>query len=60
LWYRVALLPEEKLKPLFDDFQWNNLAQQLNQIKKLRQQWKQGGIWPDDEDDNKNAEKGDK
>jgi hypothetical protein len=51
LQYRLSQLPEEKLKPLFDDAQWKVVSAQLNQFKGIRQWLKQSGQLDEDGDD---------
>jgi hypothetical protein len=53
--YRVLIqlgrLPEDKLKPLFDDAQWNALRQQLAQFKALEPQLIKVGMLPVEDDE---------
>jgi hypothetical protein len=51
LMYQLAQLPEGKLKPLFDDAQWNVVSGQFNQYKGMRQWLKQSGQLPEEDDD---------
>jgi hypothetical protein len=51
LMYQVSLLPEEKLKPLFDNAQWKVVSAQFNQYKGMRQWLKQSGELPDEGED---------
>jgi hypothetical protein len=50
LMYQLSQLPEEKLKPLFDDAQWKIISQQFNNFKGMRQWLKQSGQLPDEDD----------
>jgi hypothetical protein len=51
LQYRLAQLPEEKLKPLFDEAQWKVVNAQLNQARGMGQWLKQSGQLDEDADD---------
>jgi hypothetical protein len=50
---QLGRLPEEKLKPLFDDAQWRALHQQLVRFKGMEPQLIEAGMLPvaDDEAD---------
>jgi hypothetical protein len=50
-WYmmlQAALIPEAKLKPIFDAVQWRLLGNQLNQARGMEQWLRQNGMMPDD------------
>jgi hypothetical protein len=49
LLWQLARLPEDKLKPLFDQAQWNMVNQQLAQFKELELTLKQSGQLPEEE-----------
>jgi hypothetical protein len=51
LLYKLSKLPQEKIRPLFDDAQWNAVEKCLNQYKGMEQWLKQSGEL--DEDDAK-------
>lgn len=42
--YQMAKLPEEKIKPIFDDAQWKALQAQFEQAKGMEQHLKQSGV----------------
>lgn len=44
---QMAKLPEDKLKPLFDDVQWRMLRQQLNNMRAMEQWLRQTGTLSD-------------
>jgi hypothetical protein len=44
--YQIAMIPEAKLKPIFDDLQWRLLNQQLAQARGLGMWLKQNGFIP--------------
>jgi hypothetical protein len=44
--YQIAMIPEAKLKPMFDDLQWRLLNQLLTQAKGLGMWLKQNGFIP--------------
>ena len=46
--YQIALLPEAKVKPIFDDVQWRLLSRQLAQAKGMGMWLKQNGFVPDE------------
>jgi hypothetical protein len=48
---RMSLLPEEKLKPVFDRTQWKMVRAQLANYKGQEQWLKQSGQWPEDDED---------
>jgi hypothetical protein len=41
---QMAKIPEDKLKPLFDDAQWHVLRRSLDQAKAMEQQLRQVGM----------------
>jgi hypothetical protein len=47
---QLGRLPEEKLKPLFDEKQWQMVNLQLDQVKELEPMLKQSGQLPNDDD----------
>jgi hypothetical protein len=49
--YRLSQLPEDKLKPLFDEAQWKGVSAQFNQFKGMRQWLKQSGQLDEDGDE---------
>jgi len=49
--YQLGRLPEEKLKPLFDDSQWIQVSRALVQAQRLAPSLKQQGLLLDDEED---------
>jgi hypothetical protein len=53
--YQMSQLPEEKLKPLFDEAQWQAARVQMNGFRGIKQWLKQSGQLPD-EDDNVKAD----
>ncbi|HLJ97118.1 MAG TPA: hypothetical protein VKU02_28395 [Gemmataceae bacterium] len=56
--YQLGRLPEEKLKPLFDNAQWKVVSRQLNQFKGLEPFLRQSGQLSDEEDEpNKAADR---
>ncbi|MBI2823780.1 MAG: hypothetical protein HYX69_03700 [Planctomycetia bacterium] len=48
--YQLAKVPQDKVKPIFDDRQWQSIQQQLNQYKQMKQFFVQNGILPEDFD----------
>jgi hypothetical protein len=48
---RMSLLPDDKLKPVFDRTQWKMVRAQLDNYKGSVQWLKQSGQWPDDDED---------
>jgi len=46
--YQIALVPEAKVKPIFDEVQWRLLSRQLAQAKGLGMWLKQNGFVPDE------------
>jgi hypothetical protein len=50
LLWQLGRLPEEKLKPLFDDKQWQMVKLQLDQVKELEPMLKQSGQLPNEDD----------
>lgn len=44
IWMRLGMVPEEKLKPLFNADQWKTLKAHLDQFKNIRQGWIDAGI----------------
>jgi hypothetical protein len=59
LMYQMSELPEEKIRPLFDDAQWKVISRQLVQFKGWGQWLRQQGQLADEDDDDK-ADKADK
>src|SRR5581483_10939606 len=53
--YQLSQLPEEKVKPLFDDAQWKAVRAQMRGLNGMKQWLKQTGELPDDEDVNADA-----
>jgi hypothetical protein len=51
LMYQLAQLPEEKLKPYFDDLQWKPVSMQLRQFKGWKQWLRQAGALPEDDEE---------
>jgi hypothetical protein len=49
--YQMTQLPEEKLKTILDPVQWKTISTQLKQFQPLRQQLKQSGYWPEDDEE---------
>ncbi len=47
--YLLAMLPEAKVKPIFDDVQYRSLRRQLDQAKGLGAWLKQNGFVPDED-----------
>jgi hypothetical protein len=54
--FQVGRLPEEKLKPLFDNLQWKVVNQHLNQFRGMEPTLRQWGLWPVEGDE---ADRGD-
>jgi hypothetical protein len=48
---QLGRLPEEKLKPLFDETQWEIVNQHLAQIQQMEPMLKQVGQWPVEDDE---------
>jgi hypothetical protein len=48
---RMSLLPEDKLKPVFDRTQWKVVRALLDNYKGSVQWLKESGQWPEDDDD---------
>lgn len=48
---QMSLLPEDKLKPVFDRTQWKIVRAQLDMYKGSVQNLKQSGLWPEDDED---------
>ncbi len=48
---QMSLLPEDKLKPVFDRAQWKMVRAHLDMFKGNVQWLKQSGQWPEDDDD---------
>jgi hypothetical protein len=42
---RLAALPSQKLKPLFEASQWKSLKGHLDQYRNLRKSWVEAGIF---------------
>jgi hypothetical protein len=53
--YQTSQIPVEKIKPLFDDKQWQFLSRQLDQMRGMRQFLRQQGLIPAQEDPRGNA-----
>jgi hypothetical protein len=51
LMYQLSQLPEGKIKPMFDDFQWKAVSTLLKQFKGWKQWLKQAGQLPEEDDD---------
>jgi hypothetical protein len=51
LMYQLSQIPEEKLKPLFDDHQWKPIHLQLNQYKAWKPWLKNSGQLPDEDEE---------
>ena len=49
--YRLSKLPEAKLKPLFDDIQWQVIKGQMDQYRGMQQFLRQQGMLGEDEPD---------
>jgi hypothetical protein len=49
--YQISRLPDDKLKPLFDDVQWKAVRGQLNQYVRLKDWLKQSGQLSEEDDD---------
>ncbi len=54
--YLLGMLPEDKIKPIFEDVQYQSLRRQLDQAKGLGQWLKQNGFVPDEEPGAKGAQ----
>ena len=48
---QMSLLPDDKLKPVFDRTQWKIVRAQLDMYKGAVQNLKQRGLWPEDDED---------
>ncbi|HKI18942.1 MAG TPA: hypothetical protein VKA15_13735, partial [Isosphaeraceae bacterium] len=48
LMYRAGLIPEERIKPIFDDIQWRVFSQQINQGRGMQQWLKNNGMIEDE------------
>lgn len=48
--YQLSRIPEGRLKPVFDDFQWKYLKRQLDQGRGMAMFLKQNGFIPDEKD----------
>jgi hypothetical protein len=46
----MSLLPDDKLKPVFDRIQWKLVRAQLDSYKGMVQWLKQSGQWPEEDD----------
>jgi hypothetical protein len=58
-WYlmlQTALIPESRIKPLFDVPQWRLLSRQFAQAKGMEQWLTSNGVVPDDEKENKGVQ----
>jgi hypothetical protein len=53
--YQLSQLPEEQVKPLFDDVQWKAITRQFNQCKQMKPWLKQNGLLVEDEDDDSDS-----
>jgi hypothetical protein len=51
--YQLSRIPESKIKPVFEDFQWRTLKQQLDQGRGMEFFLKQNGFVAGDESDAK-------
>jgi hypothetical protein len=51
--YQLSRIPEAKLKPVFEDYQWQSLKRQLDQGRGMEMFVKQNGFVADDESDAK-------
>lgn len=49
--FLLSRLPEEKLKPLLDQKQWECLADLMRQARRMENQWRSGGVLPEEEPD---------
>jgi hypothetical protein len=49
--YQASQIPEAKLKPMFDDFQWKVVDRQLAQYKQYKQYLKQTGQLPEEDEE---------
>jgi len=49
--FQLGRLPEEKLKPLFDEKQWQMVNAQLDQVKGLVPELKHAGQLPAEDDE---------
>jgi hypothetical protein len=58
--YHLSQVPEEKLTAVLDSAQWKAVQNQMRNFKQIRQQLKQSGSWPEDDEDGDKAEKADK
>jgi hypothetical protein len=47
VWFQFAKIPEEKLKPLFDDMQWKIVNWNRSQYKGIEQWLKENNVWPE-------------
>jgi hypothetical protein len=53
--FQAAKIPEAKLKPIFDDDQWQALAQQFQKVKSMGKLLKDGGYLPEDQAEAENS-----
>jgi hypothetical protein len=51
--YQLSLIPEAKIQPVFEDYQWRFLKRQLEQGRRMERSLKQNGFVPADESDAK-------
>ena len=49
--YQASQIPEDKLKPMFDDIQWKMVNRQLAQYKQYKQYLKQTGQLPEEDEE---------
>jgi hypothetical protein len=54
--FQLGRLPEEKLKPLFDNMQWQVMSRQLDQFKGYDMMLRRSGQLPDEDDDATDAD----
>ena len=48
--WQLSLIPEDRVKRLFDDVQWKVLAQALNQAKGMEAWLKRSGALPEEDE----------
>ena len=51
--YQLSLIPEAKIQPVFEDYQWRFLKRQIEQGRRMEKSLKQQGFVPGDESDAK-------
>jgi hypothetical protein len=49
--YQLARIPEEKIRPFFDDAQWKAVSSQFGQFRQFRPWLKQSGVLTEDDDE---------